>query len=50
MIVGTKEVLYSWVFFIKKIIKYTIYFKHILKYEWVGLGLGHKITNPPNPT
>ena len=38
MIVGTEEVLYNW-FFLKKIIKYIIYFKHILKYGWVGSGL-----------
>ena len=38
MIVGTEEVLYS-PFFFFKFIKYIIYFKHILKYGWVGLGL-----------
>ena len=38
MIVGTKEVFYSW-FFLKKNIKYIIYFKHILKYRWVRSGL-----------
>ena len=38
MIVGIEEVLYSW-FLKKKIIKYIIYFKHILKYGWVGSGL-----------
>ena len=26
-------------FFFFKFIKYIIYFKHILKYEWVGSGL-----------
>ena len=36
MIVGTEEVLYNWFFFN---IKYIIYFKHILKYGWVGSGL-----------
>ena len=36
MIVRTKEVLYSWFFFL--IIKYIIYFKHILKYGRVGSG------------
>ena len=37
MIVGTEKVLYNWFFFL--IIKYIIYFKHILKYGWVGSGL-----------
>ena len=37
MIVGTKEVFYGC--FLKKFIKYIIYFKHILKYGWVGSGL-----------
>ena len=36
MIVGTEEVLY---WFIYLFIKYIIYFKHILKYGWVGSGL-----------
>ena len=39
MIVGTEEVLYSWLFFKKKIMKYIIYFKHILKYGWIESGL-----------
>ena len=38
MIVGTEKVLYSW-FLKKKIIKYIIYFKYILKYGWVGSSL-----------
>ena len=48
MIVGTKEVLYSW-FLKKKIIIYIIYFKHILKYGWVGSGLAGFL-HTPRPT
>ena len=39
MIVGTEKVLYSWCFYFYKFIKYIIYFKHILKYGWVGSSL-----------
>ena len=39
MIVETEEVLYNYFFFYFKFIKYIIYFKYILKYGWVGLGL-----------
>ena len=42
MIVGTEEVLYI---FLKKFIKYIIYFKHILKYRWVGSDLIWRVCN-----
>ena len=47
MIVGTEEVLY---WFIYLFIKYIIYFKHILKYGWVGSGLAGLQFYDPNLT